>query len=63
MLEENEHLLLADITPDMRQSKTLVAMDERGSKIARNSVFDWHLTPVGRQMPIMAKSLFQSNFI
>ena len=27
-------------------------MDERGSKIARNSVFNCHLSPVGRQMSI-----------
>ena len=35
-----------------RQSKTLVTIDERSSKIARNSVFDCHLSPVGRQMTI-----------
>ena len=39
-------------TPDRRQPKTLVPIDERGSKIARNSVFDCHLSPVGRQMTI-----------
>ena len=40
------------ITPDRRQSKTLLTVDERGSKIARYSVFDCHLSPVGRQMAI-----------
>ena len=39
-------------TPDMRQSKTLLTIDERGSKIARNSGFDCHLSTVGRQMAI-----------
>ena len=35
-------------TLDGRQSKTLlpVTVDERGSKIARNSIFDCHLSPV-----------------
>ena len=28
------------ITPDRRQSKTLLTVDERGSKLARNSIFD-----------------------
>ena len=35
------------ITPDRRQSKMLLKIDERGSKIARNSVFDCHLSPMG----------------
>ena len=35
-----------------RQSKTLLTIDERGSKIARNSVIDCQLSPVGRQMAI-----------
>ena len=39
-------------TPDRRQSKPFLTIDERGSKIARNSVFDCHLSPVGRQMAI-----------
>ena len=30
----------------------LLTIDERGSKIARNSVFDCHLSPVGRQKAI-----------
>ena len=34
------------ITEDRRQSKTLLTIDERGLKIARNSVFDCHLSPV-----------------
>ena len=40
------------ITPDRRQSKTLLTIDEHGSKIAINSVLDCHLSPVGRQMAI-----------
>ena len=32
-------------TPDTRQSKTLLTLDERGSNIARNSIFDCHLSP------------------
>ena len=36
-------------TPGRRQSKTLSTIDERGSKIDRNSVFDCHLSPVWRQ--------------
>ena len=31
-------------------SKTLLTIDKRGSKIARNSVFDCHLSPVGRKI-------------
>ena len=38
--------------PGRRQSKTLSKIDECGSKIDRNSVFDCHLSPVGRQMAI-----------
>ena len=37
-------------TPDRRQSKTLLTIDQRGSKISRNSVFDCHLSPVGETM-------------
>ena len=39
-------------TPDRRQSKPFLTVSERRSKIARNSVFDCHLSPVGRQMAI-----------
>ena len=42
----------AQITPDRRQSKTLLTFDQCGSKIDRNSVYDCHLSPVGRQMTI-----------
>ena len=38
----------------------LSTMDERGSKIDRNSVFDCHLSPVWRQMAI--KTLFLTIF-
>ena len=34
-------------TPERRQSKTLLTIDERGSKLARNSVFICHLSPIG----------------
>ena len=37
-------------TPDMRHSKTFFTSDERGFKIVRNGVFDYHLSQVGRQM-------------
>ena len=40
------------ITQDMRQSKSLLIIDERGLKIARYRVFDCHLSPFGRQMAI-----------
>ena len=39
-------------TPGRRQSKMLLTMDEHVSKIDRNSVFDCHLSPFGRQMAI-----------
>ena len=39
-------------TPGRRQSKTLSTIDERGSKIEWNSVFDSHLSPMWRQMAI-----------
>ena len=39
-------------TSERRQSKTLLTIDKRGSKIPRNSDFDCHLSPVGRQMAI-----------
>ena len=38
------------ITPGRRQSKTHFTVDERGLKIARNRVFNCHLSPIGRQM-------------
>ena len=37
-------------TSDGWQSKTFLTIDECGSKNARNSVFDCHLSTVGRQM-------------
>ena len=37
---------------DRRQSKTLLTIDKCGSKIVRNSVFECHLSPIGRQMTI-----------
>ena len=38
--------------PDRQLSKTLLTIDERGSKIAGNSVFDCNLSPDWRQMAI-----------
>ena len=53
------------LTPGRRQSKTLLTIDERGSRIARNSVFDCHLSPVGRQMVIYnsVSNDFLSTFV
>ena len=39
----------------------LLTIDERGYKIARNSVFDCHLSPVGRQMVI--KNSVSNDFL
>ena len=52
-------------TPDRRQSKTFLKIDERGSEIARNSVFDCHLSQVGRQMEIdnSVSNDFLSTFV
>ena len=43
---------VAEITTGRRQSKPLLTIDERGSKIARNSDFDCHLSQVWRRMTI-----------
>ena len=42
----------SNTTTDRLHSKTLLTIDERGPKIASNSVFDCHLLPAGRQMAI-----------
>ena len=47
-----ELVLVIIVTPGRRQSRTLLTIDELGSKIARNSVFYCHLSPVGRQKAI-----------
>ena len=39
-------------TPGRQQSKMLLTVDKRGSKIARNSVLDHPLSQVGRQIAI-----------
>ena len=39
-------------TQDRRQSKTLLKINERRSKIARNHAFNCRLSPVGRHMAI-----------
>ena len=53
------------LTPDRQQSKTLLTIYKCGSKIARNSVFDCHLSPVGRQMAIKisVSNYFWSTFV
>ena len=40
------------LTSGSRQTKTLPTIDECRSKNDRNSVFNCHLSPVGRQMAI-----------
>ena len=37
-------------TLDRKQSKTFLKIDKCGSKIAKNSVFDCHLSPIRRQI-------------
>ena len=51
--------------PDMRQSKTLLTIDERGSEIATTSVFDCQWSPVGRHMAIekSVSNYFWSTFV
>ena len=48
------------LTLGLRQSKMLFTTDEGRSKITRNSVFDCHLSPAGRQMTI--KNSVSSDF-
>ena len=47
-----DRMISSLFTKERRQSKTLETIDERGSKIARNCVFDCLWSPVGRQMAI-----------
>ena len=47
-------------TPERWQSKMHLTVDEGGSKITRNSVFDCHLSPVRGHMAI--KHSVSSNF-
>ena len=49
------------ITPDRRQLKMLLTIDEHGSKIVRSRVFDSHLSPDWRQMAI--ENSVSNNFI
>ena len=44
--------MVPSTSSDRWQSKTLLTIDEHGSKFARNSVFDCHLSPAGRQIAI-----------
>ena len=48
----SSHPTLSFLTLGRRHSKKLSTNDERGSTIARNSVFDCHLSPMWRQMAI-----------
>ena len=49
----------------MRQSKTLLTIDEHGSEIATTSVFDCQWSPVGRLMAIekSVSNYFWSTFV
>ena len=49
----------------MRQSKTLLTIDERGSEIATTSVFDCQWSPGGRHMAIekSVSNYFWSTFV
>ena len=51
--------------PGRQQSKTLLTIHKRGSKMARNNVFNCHLSPVGRQMAIenSVSNDFRSMFV
>ena len=55
-----ENVVFILLTQDRQQSKMPLTINERGSKIARNSVFNCHLLPVGRQM--QTKTLFLAIF-
>ena len=48
------------ITPDRQQSKTLLTIDERGSKITRNSVFISIYGPTGKKKAF--KNSVSNNF-
>ena len=53
------------ITPSRRQSKMILTINECGSKYDSNSVFDCHLSPIGRQMVIgnSVSNFFLSVFV
>ena len=56
--------LESELTPGRRQSKTLLTIDEHGSKIAGNSVFDCYLSSIRRQMAIENCFVrFLANFV
>ena len=53
MLQDFLALSVEDMcTPDRQQSKTLFTIDEHGSKIIRNSVFDCHFSPAKKFLTI-----------
>ena len=45
-------ILSLHIHTEWQQSKIFLTIDERGLRISRNSVFNYHLLPIGRQMAI-----------
>ena len=51
-------LLIYFSTLDRRHSKTLLTINEHGSEIATTSVFDCHLSPVGRVKAIKYSVLY-----
>ena len=52
-------------TPDIRQSKTILTIEGRGSEIATTRVFDCQLSPVGRLKAIKnyVSNYFLSTFV
>ena len=60
-----QNVLAMDCTLERRQLKTLLTIDECGSKFARNSVFDRHLSPVWQKIAIKnyVSNYFWSTFI
>ena len=54
--------LVSFLTPSRLQSKTLLTIDDRGSKIARNSFFDCHLSPVGRGRQMAIDNIVSNDF-
>ena len=53
------------IHTERQQSKIFLTIDEHGLKIARNSVFNYHLSQVGRQTAIKnsVSMIFFSKFV
>ena len=51
------------IKPGTRQAKMLLTIDKRGTKMARNSFFDCHLSPVWRLMAIEKLCFYNFHLI